>query len=514
MGPYKPIRTNVRFRKRRGAGKLDIPRVSLGCHVNGAVPPSPDPYDKRTLIGGACKRIACQLPHIDRGLLREFRGFVRSWLHHNLKPLPADTNFDVVRWLAESKYPLWRRLQIYRKWHAVGGRIGPRQLQCSSFVKREGYYTFDKGFKEARTINSRSDAFKAYSGPVFAAIERSVYDLQPFIKHVPVADRARYVLEHVYEEGARYVSTDYTSFEAHFQPSFMRACECALYTYMLRNVENGCEIARNICVAVSGRNTLNFAGLRVTTEGCRMSGDMCTSLGNGFSNLMLMLFAAKKGGATVKGVVEGDDGLFRVKGQLDRSVFERLGFRIKIQDCDSLADARFCSMCFSPDTCLVMRDPIKSLLSTGWTFSEGRFSEKARQELLRGKARSLLCECPGVPVLTEFGRYLYRVCGMGPVRYSGVGGVKDHHEEQLDITPDRIAHSLKSCVQECDRLLVAKTYGLPVSCQLLLEDYFVHCSELQPIPFALVSGLVPENCVLYARTHVFDVKGRPQEWKR
>lgn len=38
-------------------------------------------------------------------------------------------------------------------------------------------------------INSRSDAFKAFSGPFFKAIEKVVYEMPEFIKHTPVPDR-------------------------------------------------------------------------------------------------------------------------------------------------------------------------------------------------------------------------------------------------------------------------------------------------------------------------------------
>lgn len=513
MGEYKPIRKDVSMRRGRKYARVDIPRVSLGCHVEGAAAPSPDPNDARNVVGGVCKRVGCQRPDIDKYVLREFRSFVRSFIRRNIKPLPVGTRFSVRRWLAGTNYPVWRQCQIVQKWLRANQCLSARHLYCSSFIKRESYYHSGDMFKEARTINSRSDAFKAFSGPIFSEIEKVLYRLEPFIKHVPVADRARYVFDKLHQPGATYIATDYTSFEAHFHSKVLRACELQLYRYMLRNCANGRAIADTLCRAIAGQNVLTFGGLRVSVSGCRMSGDMCTSLGNGFTNYMLMAFACKKSGALFRGVVEGDDGLFRVDKKIDESIFEKLGFRIKLEYHSSLATARFCSMVFSDDSKRVMCDPVKKLLNTGWTFSESRFSAKSRKQLLRAKALSLLCECPGVPICSSFGKYLYRCTGGCP-RYSGLSGGKDWHEEQLDITDDRIQQSLVTEVSNTDRDLVERVYGVPVSRQLVIEKYFDSLSEIKPIPFHLISDLVPIVCVKYASTHVFDVVGRPQMWKR
>lgn len=513
MGQYKDIRSEVQIKRGRKYARVDIPRVSLGCHIEGAACPSPDPYDFRTLVGGVCKRVGCKRPPIDRRLLSEFRSFVRSFLRTYIKPLEPGYRFSVHKWLATTNYPVWRRQQILRKWSVAQQYLRPRHLKCNSFVKREAYYHTDLAFKEARTINSRSDAFKAFSGPIFRAIEDEIYKFQPFIKHVPVADRADYVSKLIYQPGARYIATDYTSFEAHFHPKVLEACEIQLYKHMLKYCWNGQNIARVLSRALSGTNTLRFGSLDVQVDGCRMSGDMCTSLGNGFTNYMLMAFTCYKSGVRMVGVVEGDDGLFRVHGRIDESIFERLGFRIKLEYHTSLASAKFCSMVFSDTTRRVMCDPIKKLLNVGWSFSESRFSPKARAELLRAKALSLLCECPGVPICAEFGKYLYRNTS-GKARYSGLSGTKDWYENSLDITEDRISQGLSTPVQSADRLLVEKTYGVPVSSQLLIESYFAKCDRIQPIPLWLVKDLLPKNVFRYAAGHVFGVVGRPQLWRR
>lgn len=514
MGCVKPIRDYVRIRDKHRFHHVDIPRVSLGCDVEGAVLPSPDPYDKRTLHGGLAKRIGCELPQIHKPLLREFRSFVRGWINKYLVPLPSDTDTSINYWLAHSSYPAWRSSQIIGKYVKCGGILTSRHFKCKSFIKRESYYSRGRAFKEARTINSRSDAFKALSGPIFAQIEKSVYQLSPFIKHVPVADRARYVRDLIYQPGATYISTDYTSFEAHFTSEFMRSCEIQMYKYMTKLLP--CRDRVNlICEAISGKNTLNFNSLKCTVNGVRMSGDMCTSLGNGFSNLMLMKFWAHKNKTCAVGVVEGDDGLFRVNKTPKAKFFAQLGFTIKIETSASLAEAQFCSMCFNEINCRVVCDPIKKVLNTGWTFSECRFSNKSRLQLLRGKALSLLCESPGAPVVHSFAKWLYRATNsVTTVKYSGLSGEKDHYESLLDICEDRITLGLRSKPEQSDRDLVERHYGIPMSAQLVLEDWFDRQNEIRRIPYTLLSGFVPENSVLYANYFVFDVVGQPSLWRR
>lgn len=328
-----------------------------------------------------------------------------------------------------------------------------------------------------------------------------------------MADRARYVKDLVYQPGAQYISTDYTSFEAHFSSSIIKICEVQLYKYMTRLLPCRDRVDM-ICKALYGVNTLNFQSMSCKVTGVRMSGDMCTSLGNGFTNLMMMMFWAHENCARVTGVVEGDDGLFRVTKVPEADFFRRLGFTIKIEASSSLAEAQFCSMCFNEENCRVLCDPIKKVLNTGWTFSDCRFSAKARCELLRGKAISLLCECPGVPVVHSLAKWIYRTLGVGAVRYSGLSGSFDHYEEMIDINEDRVAHGLTQVPTLTDRQLVEKHFGIPMFSQLKIEEWFDNCESIRTIPYRLFADLVPPNSVKYAATHVFDVVGTPILWRR
>ncbi len=79
-----------------------------------------------------------------------------------------------------------------------------------------------------------------------------------------------------------------------------------------------------------------------------MSGEMNTSLGNGFSNLMFMLYACEIQGIECDGIVEGDDGAFALSlkpGQkFDESIFAEMGLTIKLEKHTDLMSMSFCGI--------------------------------------------------------------------------------------------------------------------------------------------------------------------------
>ena len=81
-------------------------------------------------------------------------------------------------------------------------------------------------------INSRCDAFKAWSGPLFKSIEEELYQQPEFVKH-DTPDQRRVKVKQLRSTGVRYYATDYTAFESHFIPELMDSCECELYRWSL-----------------------------------------------------------------------------------------------------------------------------------------------------------------------------------------------------------------------------------------------------------------------------------------
>lgn len=422
-------------------------------------PLSADPRDWLTQVLGLAKRLLRTTPPVDQAVVNRFRIHVRRWLRRNLVPLNKILSFD--EWLESTEYTMSRKDQLRKLWFDMH-ESRPTKRDASkvkSFIKSEFY----EEFKSARWINSRSDKFKVYSGRFFKSIEEEVYKYPAFIKHVPVPERPQLV-EMMKSAGKNYVSTDFTSFEALFTPKLMDACECELYKYMLSHTDP--NAAKFICSTITGMNRLSTrSGVKLNIRGRRMSGDMCTSLGNGFSNLMIwdFLFSEKNHihetqyGKDYSGFVEGDDGLFAFNGIRPTSdEYAKLGFIIKIEDVIDPCLASFCGI-MSVDG-KNFRNPRSFIQGFGWTdrYSSAGFATK--MGLLLTKALSCIYECPSCPVLRAIAdRALFLSERYKAVKVEGYRKVPlDFVRCKFDPTPNM-------------RLEFAKMFGISIETQLYLE---------------------------------------------
>lgn len=365
------------------------------CAVPGYAPLCLDGNDPQTVECAFRQRLFRELPTIDNSRLGRLALFVSEFL---TRYVPVVRPYSFEEWLEMTSYSVARKNQLRDAFDALRGGLPPRKLasHIDTFVKSEFYTTW----KHARMINSRHDAFKAWSGPRFRAIEDAVYRLPQFIKHVPVPERPS-LISSLRKAGCRYFQTDFTAFESHFSPSVMNSIECQLYRHCLKDDAH----VDYLCGVISGRNEMRTrSGVRARVLGRRMSGDMCTSLGNGFTNLMLALFIAAEHNATLEGFVEGDDGIFRADFDLDPSDYASVGFTIKIIEVPDPCVASFCGLIFG-DSGEIVRDPRKFLMGFGWTHSFIGAGDRIMDELLRAKALSCVYETPQCPIIGAFARY-------------------------------------------------------------------------------------------------------------
>jgi len=367
-------------------------------------------------------------------------------------------------------------------WEECGGLLNERDFRCDSFVKDETY----PEYKHSRGINSRSDAFKCKVGPIFRLIEKVVYSHPSFIKKVPVHKRPEYIMDKLYSVGARYFATDYTAFESLFVKEIMEAVEFELYDWMTSNLPEHDEFMTLCREVLGGLNQCNFKFFSVFLEATRMSGEMCTSLGNGFSNLMFMLFLCEEVGSSfVNGVVEGDDGLFVISGPApSKADFESIGLIIKLEECESIAEASFCGIIFDPECRQNLRDPRRVLTTFGWT-SRSYAGAKAKRKLalLRCKALSLAHQYPGCPVIQALAQYGLRVTiGVGNYAVWKVINSKGVNEYQRGVLMDAMLNPVKPVqIGMGSRLLVERMFSIPVEDQVHFEAYLSGLSTIQPL---------------------------------
>jgi len=454
-----------------------------------AIRPYPDVNDQRTAAHGCLHRLAFEHGRMSHNDFQSLRGFVRRFIRRHLKPLSSSTDFDFEEWLLSTHYSESRKDQLRRSHDQIKGKP---KTSVSSFVKMESY----PEFKPARIISSRHDQFKTYTGPIFHKIEKEVYKLPWFVKKIPVSERAQYLYEKLHRSGSIYCETDYSRWESNFSSELMRACELQLYSYMLKNFPREKSIIYDTLLGV---NKIWFPNhnIRCRVRATRMTGEMCTSLGNGFTNLMVFLWACHRQFISVDGVVEGDDGLFRLSNRLDLSWFQRLGLTIKLDYVNHFGEASFCGITCSTETLHTLRDPIKVLSKIGWTNS-ANFKYSTRRSiklgLLRAKALSLLYEVPNCPVLGVLARRLiYLTDGINPVwdwdwftwqAYSSLRSIGAHYQcgpyEATSADYEAIVSKFGLSLQEIvmlEREIADMTFEYGPSCLKIINDHLgVDCS--------------------------------------
>jgi len=349
-------------------------------------------------------------------------------------------------------------------------------------MKDEGYTEE----KHVRGINSRTDAFKTMVGPIFKAIETVVYQDHHFIKHVPVAERPKYILD-LLSKYKRIYASDYTAFEALFVKLLMMSCEFVLYEHMTKNLPEGPEFMRRCREVLAGRNVCNFRDFTVWIEAVRMSGEMCTSLGNGFTNLMTHLFAcAEAGNDNVDLVVEGDDALVGCNHEIPpTSMFTRLGLIVKLEPVEAIEEASFCGLVFDREDMVNITDPLKVLASFGWTGQMYRNSSRGvLNPLLRCKALSLAHTYPGCPIISELAQYGLRVTRSVPAcklwKRWAARDLNEWERGKLKAMLEAGAPPVRD-VPINTRFLMEKKFGVRVEDQLSIEAYLRNQDELRPL---------------------------------
>lgn len=373
-------------------------RLPFGA-IDGWAPLSADYADLVTQVQGLNKRVARELPTAEPGFHADFATFVGKWCEDNLRPLESVPDFE--EWLQGTDYAETRKQEL-REWHErCKGRLPSRRYssRINSFIKREVYGEV----KAARWIMSRHDAFKAYSGRFFHAIEEAVFKLPQFVKHMTPSERVQAImgLEH---SGSFYYENDYKAFESHLIPALMSVCECQVYKYLLAKYP---DHADNLCKTLCGRNNLRTrAKVKAAVEGRRMSGDMCTSVGNGLTNLLVVSYIVQHKCGDYRGLralVEGDDGLFASPVELSAADFEKCGMTVEIASIDRPYQGHFCGCRLAIDG-TVLRDPNKVFSAFGWSHSCIGHGEAVGMELLRAKALSLAYESPQCPIIGALAR--------------------------------------------------------------------------------------------------------------
>lgn len=500
----------VRIRKFPQDHDREPTMAALPVNVYGHAPPHPDHTDPKTVLAGGFKRFMRRTPDPDPKLLGDLKDFVRKEIERNPLWTPLDSTSDTSfeTWVSSTSYPEWRREDLRQTWKQYDGHLRPWHTVCSSFMKDETYGGCE--YKHARCIMSTHDVFKCEVGPIFRLIEKKVFKDPSFIKYVPVPDRPQTILEKLWQPGAKYIATDYTAYESHFVASLMEAVEFVLYEHMTKHLRDGPRFMHLMRTVLAGRRRASFKYFDVEVEATRMSGEMNTSLGNGFANLMLFKFACHLMGAECDGVVEGDDGLFRVRGEVPQTeLFEKLGFTIKSVQHNKLETASFCGMVFDLHDRVNVTDVRDILVTFGWSGTRHvKFNHTRQLELLRCKSLSYAHQYPGCPIIQSLAEYGLRVTRK--IRIDRVIN-KSRWMNQWD--RDQLLQAVeyfkeneyvRRPVPQNTRKLVSDLYGIPEWVQVDIEKYLDSLSTLEELHHWSFDIVLPQSSRHYFQTYVRD----------
>lgn len=370
---------------------------------------------------GCLKRIVVNHP-VNQLVMGDFAAFYRRQVE-KMDPIPhIDPSHELLdeKWLNGSKYTRAEKKNFHRDLdrYLSNGCLSAGAYACKSFIKRELY---DEP-KYARIINSRSDIFKAVTAPYVKFIEDQVYD-EHFIKH----HLPSWTVERMKEIHAKYgqiTETDYSSFEGSFTEQALIQCEKHLFKHML---QNNPQIWKIVKQSFNCENKLmHSSGVTLFTRGTRMSGEMWTSLGNGFMNKMLMEFTMHVNETTGDYLVEGDDGFIATTKKMDWGVVQALGFSLKSEFVNDINDMSFCGIAINSEG-KPTGDIMKQLKRFGYTndsymlkheILKTRKYHKREKMLVRAKALSAAATFKGAPIL-------WKICQLCLDATNGVTPTRD-----------------------------------------------------------------------------------------
>lgn len=457
-------------------------------------------------------RLGCEMPKPDRITLRKLRMWSYLLALKLLRPV-SSTYFtgsrrkDVEVWLTKTHYQLRRKLELLKTYDEEVDRLSDpgvtlrKEYEAKGFVKDECY----EEYKIPRGIHPEADWVKVILGPIFKAIEEMVYKLKYFVKHDSVLDRPRKLRDELYVPGYDVYVSDFSSFEAGFAPEVRRSIEFQMYKVMLRNCPEQLRVIGEYERVACGKKTVQYKYASCKLAGRRLSGEMCTSLGNTWTNFVLLTFLLKDHMSLedMRVLVEGDDGIVAVptsvSPKLDFSLFERSGFKMKMKRVSELAEASFCGIVSDPQDLVNLTDPWPELVAFGWSYGQTVYANTAhRMMLLRAKSMSLAYQYPSCPVLQALARYGLRVSAKTSAGFSAyLATTDDFSQWERDLL-------YAACSTDCfelvtrpvpirSRLLMSKLFAIPVSDQLLLERYLDSLHGLQPLAINVPRPLWADN---------------------
>lgn len=493
--------------------------VSAGVHVEGVALPRPDPVDPESVVHGIQKRFGHKPPEMDSKLFKEFRDWHLEYVQR-FAPIPADHEFNFEEWVQAINHPSWRKDEIRearkRFEEMKGQKDFLRKLtKVKSFIKDESYPTF----KHPRPINSRTDEYKARCGPAFKAIEHVIFQDPSFIKLVPREQWPKFILEHLNKDGHIYIS-DYSSYEALFEE--LMEIELDMYRHMLQYHPEELSFV----LLLAGTNFFYFKHVIGEVWRKRMSGELCTSLGNGYTTHVFHRFIVNY--LYQKEVIivqEGDDTLYISPGPIPEEYYTRLGLEVKLERVTDISVAQFCQLIFDPEDKIVVRDPVQYVCSFSWLPARFAGTKKYDMLMLTCKAMSAISQYPGHPIIQSYAWWIRRCSSFTNFQLTNFLQKTRMDSWERERLLEGVQKVFDSEISEKEkarrvpvpmntRLLVERRFGVSVEQQIRIEKYFDSQSALHTVPASLFEEWIPTSWLSYSEWFVRTVNVADPLWER
>jgi hypothetical protein len=254
--------------------------------------------------------------------------------------------------------------------------------------------------------------------------------------------------------------------------------ELILYNYMMSNVKTF-ESTRFLKIINSILPALNFSvynGFISWVLGKRMSGEMCTSLGNGFTNIIILAYIVSCRGGDLIAVVEGDDSLFSSLGcDIKDEDFEMIGMVAKRERHAHIGLASFCGNVFHPEVQHVIADPKLAMCKLPCLNIKYRGAgDKIKMQLLKSKALSLAHQYPGCPVIAPLAHKILHELRSITVSDKIVNNMQSYkrYEYKRDVVGDIPQHD----IDPRTRVIMEDAFGVTIQEQLVLEKHIASMS--------------------------------------
>lgn len=469
---------SIDFRPKLDNKAGGVVKVCLGSYIWGVTEPCPDRLHQWSCYCAAHHRVLRLTPKMTRNNEILFENFVYNFVHKHYTPIKQGADTSLEAWLARTNYTMARKEQLRE------AADNPVSYIVEASIKNETY----KSYKYHRGIYSRKDSYKVRVGPYVKLMEDVVYDTLidgfcPFIKHVPVHLRGDFVIEWIFKPGCLMVESDYKAYESLQTSEFMSRSEFILYKHLLSSLNDGNYAYDLLSKGHLGKNQIYHPYFKASCPGRRMSGEMTTSLGNGFNNLMILKFLCAMNGGEFVGVVEGDDGLGRlVNCTISEQDFRDVGMDAKLKIGSDLSELSFCGLITNSESGRLVTDVLSNLAEFGWTIGAHRFmTDQTMRCLLHGKGLSLRYAYPSCPILSHLGDYLIRVT-------PGCNPLFDERDKwwytQIDIRklPPRD-------ITYMERDIVDRLYHISPESQIEIEEYLDSCTEIQELDCPAIRAL-------------------------